>query len=122
MRIQSKKIIRNCLLFIISATLLFAQSEHTINTISVLYNSQPLRSILLDISSRTDVGLIFSDNNVDGIHLSCEYNEQDLTSVLEDLCRKAGLKFRFMNEQTAVIYREREKTAGNGERARAKVN
>ncbi|MFQ5676139.1 MAG: STN domain-containing protein, partial [bacterium] len=63
----------------------------------------PLRQVLQEVTRQTGIDIVFSDDLVSGLGVSCNFENLPLHDALESILQNTGLSFRLLNENQIVL-------------------
>lgn len=96
------------LLALICCTTLFAYDEEgPYAPISLKLTDAPLRQAITQIGKQAKVTFVYGDNLLEGIEISCNFNQTHARQALIDLLKQTPLSHRWVSNRRVVIYSQR---------------
>ena len=75
-----------------------------IREIMMDYHGTPLRTVLQDLSEKTDLKFVYYDELVDGKQVSCRFASRSLTYILNRVILPQGLLYQKTSGKTVTLY------------------
>ncbi len=100
---NSFHLILSALLFIIMLNLTLRAEGNSVSRVSLNVTREPLASVLKTLSRQARVNMVFSDELVDSIFVSCHFSNLTLDEALRQVLKNTAISFKWVNENRVVL-------------------
>jgi len=76
------------------------------NRINIISNQQPLRSVLDQVRSQADINIIYDDNLIDDLKISCKIESEIAGNAIKNILKDLNIDYKKFNADTFVLIRK----------------
>ncbi len=92
---------------ILSSLQNYSQTANRADEIVINSSSQPLRTILEEISNKYGYNFIYNDELVNDVKINCRIKSNSPEKLLSKIFGKQDISFKIFNENSVVLYKEK---------------